>query len=115
MPSQATLLEEIEKHKNKLAATKPKFPMFINYPTYMDDLAQHIGCLPTPHRHLYQGRVRAISFSPPSHLCGALSTLTPLRIPQVKQILDDGPLLPITYRLHGDGHWPNAAPTLARL
>jgi hypothetical protein len=55
------MLAAIEQHKKKLAALKPKFPMFINYPTYMDDLAQHIGCLPTPHRHLYEGRVRASS------------------------------------------------------
>ncbi|ELR15482.1 Flavin-binding monooxygenase subfamily protein [Acanthamoeba castellanii str. Neff] len=87
--SQTTMLADIEKHKQRLAVVKPKYPMFVSYPNYMDELAQRIGCLPTPHKHLHQGRV--------------------------KQILDDGPLLPTTYRLHGDDHWPHAGPTLARL
>lgn len=89
LPSQTTMLADIEKHKQRLAVVKPKYPMFVSYPNYMDELAQRIGCLPTPHKHLHQGRV--------------------------KQILDDGPLLPTTYRLHGDDHWPHAGPTLARL
>lgn len=57
LPSQAEMLADVEKNKQKLAALKPKFPMFITYASYLDDLAQHIGCLPTKQTHLYQGRV----------------------------------------------------------
>jgi hypothetical protein len=52
------MLADIEKHKQRLAVVKPKYPMFVSYPNYMDELAQRIGCLPTPHKHLHQGRVR---------------------------------------------------------
>jgi dimethylaniline monooxygenase (N-oxide forming) len=46
LPSTEEMIRDVEVTRRKLELRNPKFPLFINYMSYMDELAQLVGCVP---------------------------------------------------------------------
>eukprot|EP01087_Luapelamoeba_hula_P005577 TRINITY_DN1562_c1_g1_i2.p1 TRINITY_DN1562_c1_g1~~TRINITY_DN1562_c1_g1_i2.p1 ORF type:complete len:878 (+),score=243.61 TRINITY_DN1562_c1_g1_i2:3-2636(+) len=82
-----SLSDEIESHTKRVEKLQAKFPMLVNYMTYMDSLAHIIGCMPEASNH-------------PA---------------DVQEQLRKGPILPVVYRLDGPHKWTGSGKYLASL
>ncbi|KAL6073270.1 Cyclopentanone 1,2-monooxygenase (CPMO) [Balamuthia mandrillaris] len=92
-PSEAQRRKDAEQRKAKLRSTRPKYPLFISYWTYMDDLARDIGCCPSP----------------------SLSSSNEEAKRSVMEQLKKGPICAAQYRLQGPCPWNDAERMLAKL
>ena len=90
LPSQEERVESVRVLVRKVEKERPRYPHFINFPSYMDDLAQMIDCHPHPEENRTANE-------------------------KVRNLVEDGPLLPITFRLNGYKSWAGAAKVAARL
>jgi len=76
LPPLEVRLQNVDKMKKKIERRKPRYPLFINFPSYIDDLARMIDCLPCPAENAETHE-------------------------KVKELVAEGPYLPLTFRLNG--------------